>query len=130
MPSYYQNFALFLVPTYYKPLNSALLREQPHPPLNHRYKTKRIYHWLKNIIPVDYIEYNDDASNETTIGTNINDTFYNDYDLLSDEKRRNNKERTNAEAHRVLPLFNSEIHRQMEQRNLLLTRLELDLYVL
>jgi hypothetical protein len=121
---------LLLVPAYSKPLNSSLLREQPYPPLNHQYKMKRVHHWLEKIIPTDYIEYNEYASNETTFGTNFNDKLDDEYDLLSDEKLSNNIERTSTEAHRALPLFKSEIHRKMQQHNLLLTRLELDLYVI
>jgi hypothetical protein len=91
---------------------------------------KRIQHWLEKLIPTDYIEYNENASNETAIGTNITDKFDDEYDLLSDEKRPNHIERTYAEAHRALPLFKAEIHRKMQRHNLLLTRLELDLYVI
>ncbi|CAF4607334.1 unnamed protein product [Rotaria sp. Silwood1] len=117
-------------PAYSKPLSSALLREQPHPPLNQQYKMKRISDWLKKVVPTEYIEYNENASYESTRGTNFNDKVDGEYDLLSDEKQLNNIERTNDEAHRLLPLFNSEIQRQMQQRNLLLTRIELDLYVI
>ncbi|CAF1317759.1 unnamed protein product, partial [Rotaria sordida] len=117
-------------PAYSKPLSSALLREQPHPPLNQQYKMKRIHNWLKKTAPSEYLEYNEYASNESARGTNFNDKLDGEYDLLSDEKRGNNIERTYNEAHRVLPLFNSEIYRQMQQRNLLLTRIELDLYVI
>lgn len=91
---------------------------------------KRIYHWLEKLIPTDYIEYNEYASNESTIGTNFNDKLDDEYDLLLDEKRLNHIERTYDEAHRALPLFKSEIHRKIRQHNLLLTRLELDLYVI
>ena len=91
---------------------------------------KRIYHWLEKVIPTDYLEYNEYASTESTIGTNFNDKLDDDYDLLADEKRPKNIERTYEEAHRALPLFKSEIDRKMRQHNLLLTRLELDLYVL
>ncbi|CAF0781920.1 unnamed protein product [Rotaria sp. Silwood1] len=118
------------IPAYSKPLSSALLREQPHPPLNQQYKMKRISDWLKKVVPTEYIEYNENASYESTRGTNFNDKVDGEYDLLSDEKQLNNIERTNDEAHRLLPLFNSEIQRQMQQRNLLLTRIELDLYVI
>ncbi|CAF2466330.1 unnamed protein product [Rotaria sp. Silwood2] len=118
------------IPTYSKPLSSALLREQPHPPLSQQYKMKRIHEWLKKVVSTEYIEYNEYASNESTRGTYFNDKLDGEYDLLSDEKQLNNTERTHDEAHRVLPLFNSEIHRQLQQRNLLLTRIELDLYVI
>ncbi|CAF2855443.1 unnamed protein product [Rotaria sp. Silwood2] len=118
------------LPTYSKPLSSALLREQPHPPLSQQYKMKRIHEWLKKVVSTEYIEYNEYASNESTRGTYFNDKLDGEYDLLSDEKQLNNTERTHDEAHRVLPLFNSEIHRQLQQRNLLLTRIELDLYVI
>jgi hypothetical protein len=91
---------------------------------------KRVRHWLATLIPTDYIEYNEYASNESTIGTNFNDQLDDDYDLLSDEKRGDDIERTYAEAHHALPLFKAEIHRKMQQHNLLLTRLELDLYVI
>jgi len=121
---------LFVAPVYSKPLNSALLLEQPYPPLTRQYKMKRIEHWLEKLIPTDYIEYNEYASIESTLGTNLNDKLDDEYDLLSDEKRANNIERTYAEAHRALPLFKSEINRKMWQHNLLLTRLELDLYVM
>ncbi len=126
----FQQISSFLVPTYSKPLNSTLLHEQSHPPLNHQYKLQRIHHWLEKVVPTDCIEYNDHASDESTVGTNFNDILVDEYDLLSDEKLPNNIERTYAEAHRVLPLFKSEIQRKMQQRNLLLTRLELDLYVI
>ncbi|CAF0970588.1 unnamed protein product [Rotaria sordida] len=118
------------IPAYSKPLSSALLREQPYPPLNQQYKMKRIHNWLKKTVLSEYLEYNEYASNESARGTNFNDKLDGEYDLLSDEKRGNNIERTYNEAHRVLPLFNSEIYRQMQQRNLLLTRIELDLYVI
>jgi hypothetical protein len=120
----------FSVSAYSKPLNSALLREQPHSPLSYQYKMKRIHHWLEKLIPRNYIEYNEYASNESTIGTKFNDKLDDDYDLLADEKRAKNIERTYDEAHRALPLFKSEIERKMRHHNLLLTRLELDLYVL
>jgi hypothetical protein len=111
-------------------LNSALLREQPHPILNRQSKMKRVRHWLEKLIPTDSIEYNEYASNESTCGTYFNDKLDDENDLLIDEKRGNNIERTYAEAHRALPLFNSEINRKMRHHNLLLTRLELDLYVI
>jgi len=111
-------------------LHSALLREQPHPPLNYRYKMKRVRHWLENLTPTDYIEFNEFASNETVVGTNFNDKLDDECDLLSDEKRNDGHERTYAEAHRHLPLFKSEINRKMRQQDLLLTRLELDLYAI
>jgi len=120
----------FIVPAYSKPLNSALLREQPHQILTRQYKMKRVQNWLEKLISTDYIEYNEYASIENTIGTNLNDKLDDEYDLLSDEKRSNNIERTYAEAHRALPLFKTEINRKMRQHNLLLTRLELDLYVM
>lgn len=121
----------FLAPIYSQPLNSALLREQPHPPLNNQYKMKRVQHWLKKIVvPTDYIEYNDFASHESTHGTKSIDKLDNEYGLLTDEKELNNAERASTEVRRVLPLFHSEIQRQMQYRNLLLTRLELDLYVM
>ncbi len=91
---------------------------------------KRIRHWLEQIIPNDYLEYNEYASHESTLGTKSNDKLDEESDLLFDEKRSNTIERTSAEAHRALPLFKSEIYRKMRQHNLLLTRLELDLYVL
>ena len=91
---------------------------------------KRIRHWLDKIIPTDYLEYNEYASNESTIGTHFNDKLDDEYDLLADEKRANHIERSYTEAHRALPLFQSEIHHKMRQHNLLLTRLELDLYVI
>jgi hypothetical protein len=86
---------------------------------------KRIRHWLEQIIPSDYLEYNEYASHESTLGTKSNDKLDEESDLLFDEKRSNTIERTYA-----LPLFKSEIYRKMRQHNLLLTRLELDLYVL
>lgn len=118
------------VPAYSKPLNSALLRERPHPPCSRRYQMKRVRHWLEKVIPTDYIEYNEYASQDSAIGTNFNDKLDDEYDLLADEKQSKIGERTYAEAHRALPLFQSEIHRKMQQHNLILTRLELDLYVL
>jgi hypothetical protein len=121
---------LFIVPAYSKPLTSTLLHEQPHPPLTHQYKMKRVHRWLEKLIPNDYIEYNEYASNETTIGTDFNDKLDDEYDLLSDEKTSNNIERTSEQAHHVLPLFKSEIYRKMRHHHLLLTRLELDLYVI
>jgi hypothetical protein len=107
-----------------------LLREQPHPPFNRQYKMKRIRHWLEKIVPTDYLEFNEYASHESTIGTKFNDKLDDESDLLFDEKQSKNIERTYAEAHRALPLFKSEIHRKMRHHNFLLTRLELDLYVL
>jgi hypothetical protein len=121
---------LSIVPSYSKPLNSALLREQPHPALTSQYKLKRVHHWLEKRMPTDYIEYNEYASNESTAGTNFNDKLDDESDLLADEKQSKNSERTLEEARRVLPLFKSEIYRKMRQHNLLLTRLELDLYVI
>ncbi len=127
---FYKYSFYIIVPAYSKPLDSALLHEQPHPPFTYQYKMKRIRHWLEKLIPTESIESNDYASNETAIGTNFNDKLDDECDLLSDEKRSNNIERTFIEAHRALPLFKSEIHRKIRQHNLLLTRLELDLYVI
>lgn len=91
---------------------------------------KRVQNWLKKLVTTDYIEYNENASHETLAETNSTDKFDNEYGLLSDVKRLSHIERTSDEAHRLLPLFHSEIRHQMKQRNLLLTRLELDLYVM
>lgn len=90
---------------------------------------KRVRHWLDNIIPTDYFEFNEYASDQTTVGTAFNDKLDDETDLLTDEKQLPGVERSYAEAHRVLPLFRSEIDRKMRHRDLLLTRLELDLYV-
>lgn len=91
---------------------------------------KRVRHWLEKIISTDYIEYNEYASQDSTLGTNFNDKLDDEYDLLADEKESKTGERSYAEAHRALPLFQSEIHRKMQLHDLILTRLELDLYVL
>ena len=90
---------------------------------------KRVRRWLNNIIPTDYVQFNEDASHQTTVGTAFNDKLDDETDLLNDEKQAGGAERSYAEAHRVLPLFLSEIDRKMRHRDLLLTRLELDLYV-
>ena len=111
-------------------MNSALLREQPHPPFTHHYRMTRIRHWLEKIVPSDYLESNEYASHQSTVGTKFNEKLDDESELLADERRSNRIERTHAEAHRALPLFKSEIHRKMRHHNLLLTRLELDLYVL
>lgn len=91
---------------------------------------KRVRHWLEKVISTDYIEQNEYASQNSTLGTNFNDILDDEYDLLTDEKELKTGERSYAEAHRALPLFQWEIHRKMQQHNLILTRLELDLYVL
>ncbi|CAF1470834.1 unnamed protein product [Adineta steineri] len=114
------------VPRYSKRLNSALLREQTDTSLNYDYKMKRVHHWLEKLISTDHIESNENISNESTLGTTFNDK----HDLFFNEKLSDNTERTYAEAHRVLPIFETEVNHKMEQYNLLLTRLELDLYVI
>lgn len=119
---------MVLVPAYSKALNSALLREQPNPVINRRYKMNRVRQWLNGIEPTDYVEFNEFASHRTTAGTSWNDKLDDEVDLLSEEKQKPGIDRTVAEAHRVLPLFKAEIQRKTRQRDLVLTRIELDLY--
>lgn len=91
---------------------------------------KRVRRWLQNIVPSEYLEYNEYASHATTAGTGSTEKLEDESGLLVDEKRRESVERTPEEAHRVLPLFQSEIDRKMRRHDLLLTRIELDLYVM
>ena len=91
---------------------------------------KRVRRWLKEIIPTDYLEHNEQASHATTAGTTSTEKLEDESQLLMDEKRGNLIERTYEEAHRVLPLFQNEIDRKMRRHDLLLTRIELDLYVM
>ncbi|CAF0726261.1 unnamed protein product [Adineta ricciae] len=114
----------------YPPITSTLLHEHLRAPLTDRYKTKRIRRWLQKLVPTDYLEHNEYASNESTLSTNFTDRLNEEYGILSDDKTANNSERTLAEARRVLPIFRSEFHRKIEQYNLLLARLKSDLYIM
>lgn len=91
---------------------------------------KRVRNWLKTVNPTDCIEYNENASIRTIPGTNLNDKIDFDSDILSEEKQHSSIERSSEEAHRLLPLFQTAIQRQLQQRDLILTRIELDLYVI
>ena len=123
-------FCLFeIVPAYSKPLSSALLREQPNPIVNRQLKMNRVREWLDQIPTNDFFEFNEFASKETIAPTEWNEKLDDDIDLLNDEKQKKNVERTTSEAHRVLPLFRTEIERKKRQHDLLLTRIELDLFV-
>ena len=70
----------------------------PHPPFNRQYKMKRIRHWLEKIVPTDYLEFNEYASHESTIGTKFNDKLDDESELLFDEKQSKNIERTYARS--------------------------------
>jgi hypothetical protein len=91
---------------------------------------KRVRYWLQTILIGDDKETNEYGSSENTSHVTCNDESDDDTDLLVNEKQITNVERTDIEARRVLPLFQSEINRKMRQHDLLLTRLELDLYVM
>ena len=91
---------------------------------------KRVRRWLQEVVPNDYLEFNEYASHATTAGTGSTEKLEDESGLLVDEKRGDSVERTFEEAHRVLPLFRSEIDRKMRRHDLLLTRIELDLYVM
>ena len=91
---------------------------------------QRVRRWLKRIIRTDYLELNDQASNEGSLGTSFREGCDDQTDLLADEKQSNAVERTDADHRRALQLFRSEIDRKLQRQDLLLTRIELDLYVL
>ena len=115
----------------YSELSSdALQHEQTVSPLTDRYRMQRVQRWLKRIIPTDYLELNDQASNEGSLGTSFRDGCDDQTALLADEKQSNAIERTDADHRRALQLFRAEIDRKLQRQDLLLTRIELDLYVL
>ncbi|UJR33652.1 hypothetical protein I4U23_021085 [Adineta vaga] len=114
----------------YPPITCALLHEHSNAPLNHRYKMKRIHRWLEKLIPKDYLEYNEYASNQSTLSTNFSDRLNDEYGFLSDDKYIVGSDRTYAEAHRLLPIFQSEVRRKIQQCNFLSSRLQLDLYTM